>query len=397
MFEPDVLRQEDALIACRRRLHERPELSFHEFETTEYLENALREMGVDELSRPCKTGLIAVIHGTKPGKAATLGVRADIDALPIQEDNDLPYRSKTPGVMHACGHDAHAAIALTLARLLCARRSELCGTVRLLFQHAEELPPGGAIEMVRAGAAEGLDAVLGIHLSTTFPSGYFGVRAGALTANTDRFDITILGKGGHCALPETCIDPVVTGAQIILALQTLVSRKMAAVDPAVVSVCQASAGNAYNIIPNTMTLTGTTRCLGPQARAFLHAEMERIVRGITQAAGAGCEFSWQDGYPSVMNDEGLTKLAEQLIEARFGAERVLHISPLMPGEDYPYFLENGKRPGFFVELGTRNAACGSDQPHHNPHFKIDEDCLKYGVQFLLDMVLRLLDGTRDAL
>ena len=188
-----------------------------------------------------------------------------------------------------------------------------------------------------------------------------------------------------------------TGAQIILALQTLVSRRMAAVDPAVVSVCQASAGNAYNIIPNTMTLTGTTRCLGPQARAFLHAEMERIVCGITQAAGAGYEFSWQDGYPSVMNDEGLTKLAEQLIEARFGAERVLHISPLMPGEDYPYFLENGKRPGFFVELGTRNAACGSDQPHHNPHFKIDEDCLKYGVQFLLDMVLRLLDGTRDAL
>ena len=299
--------------------------------------------------------------------------------------------------MHACGHDAHAAIALTLARLLCARRSELCGTVRLLFQHAEELPPGGAIEMVRAGAAEGLDAVLGIHLSTTFPSGHFGVRAGALTANTDRFDITILGKGGHCALPETCIDPVVTGAQIILALQTLVSRKMAAVDPAVVSVCQVTAGNAYNIIPNTMTLTGTTRCLGPQARAFLHAEMERIVRGITQAAGAGCEFSWQDGYPSVMNDEGLTKLAEQLIEARFGADYVLHISPLMPGEDYPYFLENGKRPGFFVELGTRNAACGSDQPHHNPHFKIDEDCLKYGVQFLLDMTLRLLDGTRDAL
>lgn len=397
MFEPDVLRQEDALVACRRRLHERPELSFCEFETTEYLENALREMGVDELSRPCKTGLIATIHGTKPGSAATLGVRADIDALPIQEDNDLPYRSKTPGVMHACGHDAHAAIALTLARLLCARRSELCGTVRLLFQHAEELPPGGAIEMVRAGAAEGLDAVLGIHLSTTFPSGYFGVRAGALTANTDRFDITILGKGGHCALPETCIDPVVTGAQIILALQTLVSRKMAAVDPAVVSVCQANTGNAYNIIPNTMTLTGTTRCLGPQARAFLHAEMERIVRGITQAAGAGCEFSWQDGYPSVMNDEGLTKLAEQLIEARFGAERVLHISPLMPGEDYPYFLEDGKRPGFFVELGTRNAACGSDQPHHNPHFKIDEDCLKYGVQFLLDMTLRLLDGTRDAL
>ena len=265
MFEPDVLRQEDALIACRRRLHERPELSFCEFETTEYLENALREMGVDELSRPCKTGLIAVIHGTKPGSTATLGVRADIDALPIQEDNDLPYRSKTPGVMHACGHDAHAAIALTLARLLCARRSELCGTVRILFQHAEELPPGGAIEMVRAGAAEGLDAVLGIHLSTTFPSGHFGVRAGALTANTDRFDITILGKGGHCALPETCIDPVVTGAQIILALQTLVSRKMAAVDPAVVSVCQANAGNAYNIIPNTMTLTGTTRCLGPQA------------------------------------------------------------------------------------------------------------------------------------
>ena len=397
MFESDVLQQESALIASRRQLHEHPELSFQEFETTDYLEKELRAMGADELSRPCKTGLIAVIRGQKPGSAATLGVRVDIDALPIQEDNDLPYRSKTPGVMHACGHDGHAAIGLALARLLCARRDQFCGSVRLLFQHAEELPPGGAIEMVRAGAADGLDALLGIHLSTTFPSGHFGVRPGALTANTDRFDITIRGKGGHCALPETCIDPVVTGAQLILALQTLVSRRMAAVDPAVVSVCQVSAGNAYNIIPNTMTLAGTTRCLGPQARAFLHAEMEKLVRGITQAAGAGYEFSWQDGYPSVMNDEKLTKLAEQLIELRFGADYVLHIPPLMPGEDYPYFLQDGKRPGFFVELGTRNAACGSDQPHHNPRFKIDEDCLKYGLQFLLDMTLRLLDGTRDAL
>ena len=397
MFDTDVLQLEPALVACRRQLHAHPELSFQETATTRYLETQLREMGVDAIHAPCKTGRIAVIHGKKPGAARALGVRADIDALPIQEDNDLPYRSQIPGVMHACGHDAHAAIALTLARLLCAHRNAFCGEVRILFQHAEELPPGGAIEMLRAGAAEGLDALLALHLSTTFPSGYFGVRPGALTANTDRFDITIRGKGGHCALPEMCIDPIVIGAQVILALQTLVSRRVAAADAAVVSICQANAGNAYNILPNTMTLTGTTRCMGPEARAFLRREMEQIVRGITQAGGAAYDFAWQDGYPSVMNDAALTALAEQCITERFGAERVLHIGPLMPGEDFSYFLESGKRPGFFAELGTRSAACGSDQPHHNPHFKIDEDCMKYGVQFLYDMTLRLLDGTRATL
>ena len=397
MVSKEILALEQDMIAWRRWMHRHAELSFEEKNTTQFLEKTLRSFGITDLERPTETGLVAKIHGTKKGKPAAVGIRADIDALPIQEDNDLPFRSEHDGVMHACGHDGHAAMLLAAAKVMQEHREEICGEVRLLFQHAEELPPGGAIEMVRAGAAEGLDAVLGLHLSSVFPTGQFGLRAGALTANTDRFDITILGRGGHCAYPEQCIDVVTTGAQLILALQTLVSRRVSANSPTVLSVCRVEAGNAYNILPNAMTITGTTRCFGPEARSFLRTEMERITKGVAQSAGAEYEFSWQEGYPSVMNDEALTALAQNVLENRFGKAQTFVIEPLMPGEDYPYFLENGRRPGFFVELGTRNEAIGCDKPHHNPGYRMDESALKYGAQYFVDMIAALLDGERSHL
>jgi len=396
-FSPEALRLEPALLKWRRTLHAHPELSFEETETTAFLEKTLRAIGVNTISHPTKTGLVAVLRGTKSGTPARIGLRADIDALPIRENSGLPFASEVPGVMHACGHDGHAAILLAAAKLLHEHPEQFCGEVRLLFQPAEELPPGGAIDMVRAGAAEGLDAVLGLHLSSAYPTGKFGVRAGALTSNTDRFDITLTGRGGHCAYPEQCVDVVVTGAQLVCALQTLVSRRVAADAPTVVSVCRLEAGTAYNILPGEMTIIGTTRCFGPEARVFLRSEMERITKGIAESAGAGWNLTWQEGYPSVVNDKTLTAAAERSIRARFGEAAVLPIGPILPGEDFPYFLENGRRPGFFVELGSRNEALGCDRPHHNPGYKLDESALLYGVQYTADLVRRLLNGTRDCL
>lgn len=235
MISKEVLELEPQLIAWRRALHAQPELSFEEVQTTDFLVEQLSQIPGLTLQRPTKTGVVAVLRGSRPGR--TIALRADIDALPIQEETGLPFASRVPGVMHACGHDGHAAMQLAAARILAAEREQLCGEVRFLFQHAEELPPGGAVEMLQAGVMEGVSEVYGMHLSSNFPTGTFGVRSGALTSATDRFDIRVIGKGGHSAFPETCVDPIVTAAQIITALQTVVARQIRAVEPAVVSVC----------------------------------------------------------------------------------------------------------------------------------------------------------------
>ncbi len=394
-FDESVRELEPQLLSWRRRLHAHPERSFEEVETTTFLERALLDMGVDAIQRPTKTGLVARVFGTGAGTPAVLGVRADIDALPIPEENDLPYRSGVAGVMHACGHDGHAAMLLALAKLLVGARESFCGEARLIFQHAEELPPGGAIELLCAGAAEGVDAMLGLHLSSNFDTGVFGVKSGVLTAAVDRFDVLVRGRGGHCAFPEQCLDPVVAAAEIVLALQTIVSRRVAAGEPAVVSVCEMHAGTAYNIIPSEARLTASVRSFGAETRALLEREARRIAENVAMAHGCQSEFIWECGYPSVVNDERLTRFAAARIQSRFGQAKLLPIGCIMPGEDYAYFLDG--RPGFFVELGTKNADKGCDMPHHNPRYRLDEDALLFGLQYEFDMVRALLDGTRAAL
>ncbi len=388
----EVRAAEAELIECRRALHKRPELSFQEYETTAFIEERLRSMGADAIERPTNTGLVAHIYGSKPGKPAVAALRADIDALPITEENNLPFCSENPGVMHACGHDGHTAILLCLASLLCESRESFCGEARLIFQHAEELPPGGAVELYRAGASKGADALLGLHLSSAYPTGAFGVKCGALTANVDRFDITLTGRGGHCALPEQCIDPVTAGAQLVMALQTVVSRRVAANDPAVLSVCTLSAGDSYNIIPDTAYLSGTTRSFSDATRSLMEAEIRRVTDGVALATGTQAAVEWTAGYPSVYNDETLTDAARAVLRARFGEDALLEIGCVAPGEDFSYFLADA--PGFFVELGTRTPAGGCDMPHHNPRYRMDETALARGVQFELDMLRYLLDGTR---
>lgn len=388
--EKTVAALEPELIEWRRRLHAHPEISFEEYETTAFIARALEKMGV-AFERPTKTGLVARIAGAKPGEAGVLGFRADIDALPMPEENDLPYRSQCENVMHACGHDGHTAMLLGLAELLSKDKDSFCGEARLFFQHAEELPPGGAIELVKAGAADGVDAMIGLHLSSDFPTGVFGVKSGVLTANVDRAEIRVTGKGGHCAFPQLCADPVVAASEIVLAAQSIVSRRVAPKEPAVVSICEIHGGTAYNIIPDDVCLSASIRSFGGTVRGLIRSELAAVCEGVAGAHRCKADVEWVEGYPSVVNDETLAQIALERIVSRFGPENAERIGVIMPGEDFSYFLDG--RPGFFVELGTRNASIAADRPHHNPKYRMDESALVLGTQFEFDMARALLDGT----
>jgi amidohydrolase len=391
-FESEVKEAEQDMISWRRHLHAHPELSFREYATSDYIEAKLKEFGNIAIARPTATGVIGTIEGTMPGTRASVGIRADIDALPITEETGLDYASGQPGVMHACGHDGHTAILLAVAKILARHRDSFCGTLRLIFQPAEELPPGGAIDLKRAGAADGLDVMLALHLSSAFDTAVFGIKGGTLTANVDRFDITVHGHGGHCAFPELCADPILAAASLIETLQSIVSRKTAAADPVVISVCEVSAGTAYNIIPDEARMTASVRTFGDSTRALVQREVRAMAEHVAAAQGCTAEVQWESGYPSVENDPKLADLAEACVISRFGPEKALRIGTIMPGEDFSYFIDD--KPGFFAELGTRNLEKHTDRPHHNSHYCMDEDALKYGVQYFIDMVRKLLDGTR---
>ena len=384
----DIHSQAQALlprcIADRRWFHQHAELSFQEFETAAYIEKVLAEIPGLALSRPTATSVMAVLKTGRPGRC--LAIRADIDALPIDEANQLPYRSCNQGAMHACGHDGHAAILLNAVRLLAARREELAGELRFIFQHAEETPPGGAVEVIRAGVLEGVDEVFGLHLTSTLPTGKFGVCSGVLTSATDRFEIEITGKGGHSSMPQECVDPIVVGAQIIMGLQTVLSRSIKPSDMAVLSVCQANAGSAYNIIPGSMHLTGSVRSYDEAVRQTAEQRIRAISQGIAQAAGAAVEVDYIRGYDSIYNDPALTQWARELIAQQFGPEAVQELSPIAPGDDFCYYDQ--VCPGFFLELGAANPAKGSDAPHHNARYRLDEDALAYGLEYTAALLAR---------
>lgn len=371
------------VIQWRRHFHRHAELSFQEYATTEYILEQLKDLEGVEISRPTKTGLVARIKGGKPGR--TIAFRTDIDALPIVEDNDLEFISETPGVMHACGHDGHCAMLMGLTTMASRHRRELCGDLVMIFQHAEELPPGGAIEMYNAGVMNGVDELYGYHLSSNFPTGTLGIHAGALTAATDRFDIKVLGKGGHSSMPEMCVDPVAIGVEIIVGLQQITSRNIRALDPAVLSVCQVSAGDAYNIIPQEMMITGSVRTFTRDVRDKIHDRIVEISQGICAAHGAKCQVSYDWGYDTVVNDKALIDNVEQALVDWFGPQCILHIEPVMPGEDFSALQKDC--PACFIEIGTRNEDKGTNTPHHNPHYMMDEEGLRYGMGLIASIVL----------
>jgi amidohydrolase len=373
-------------IHWRRHLHARPELSFEEHETSAFVADLLHSFGGLEIEHPTPTSVVAVLRSGRPGK--TLAFRADMDALPIQEENDVPYASTRPGVMHACAHDAHTAILLAAARILTERRDELAGELRFVFQHAEELPPGGAQELVDAGVMDGVDAVVGIHLFSTVPVGLVAAQPGPLLAFADTFRIEVHGRGGHAAAPHETVDPIVVAAQVVTNLQQLVSRTIDPLDQGVVSVTRISGGTAKNVIPETVELLGTVRTFKPETKTALVAGIERVLRGVTEAHGATYTFHYEDGYPAVVNDAEVAAIVEEAARAELGEHAVTRIEPVMGGEDFSAYLH--RAPGAFFVVGTRNEAIGAAFPHHHPRFAIDEASLRDGIAVFARTALDML-------
>ena len=378
------------VIADRRQFHENPELGFQEFETARGVVERLEAMGVEDIRTGIAvTGVTGLIHGGKgPGKVVLL--RADMDALPIQEENEVEYVSQVPGKMHACGHDAHTAMLLGIARVLTERKTEFAGTVKLLFQPAEE-GGGGAKVMIDEGVMSDpdVDAVFGMHMDQGSPVGTISTRPGPLLAAADRFHVTIRGKGGHGAHPDLTHDPIAIGAQIVTALQTIVAREIDPIEPAVCTVGALIAGDAANVIPDTAILRGTLRSFDPGVREHLAEAVERLCVGIGEAMRAEIDFEYRPGYPATVNDPEMTRLVLEVAAEVVGAENAVEKSQSMGAEDFSYFLE--QRPGCFYFVGSVNEEKGLTWGHHHPRFDIDEESMAHGMEVMIRTVLRYLD------
>jgi amidohydrolase len=376
----------EEVIAWRRHLHANPELSFQEEKTSQFVYDTLQSFGHLELSRPTKTSVVARLIGHQPGRV--VAIRADMDALRIQEENTFDFVSKNPGVMHACGHDGHTAMLLGTAKILSKLRGQINGEVRFLFQHAEELFPGGAKEMVQAGVLDGVDVVIGTHLWSPLEYGKIGIVYGPMMASPDRFFIRIIGKGGHAAMPHQTIDAIAIGAQVVTNLQYIVSRCVDPLEPLVVSVTQFVAGTTHNVIPGSVEIQGTVRSFDQTLRKKVPEMMERIIKGITEAHGANYDFEFEYGYDPVINDDDITRIMEETVKEVFGEEAIEHINPTMGGEDFSAFQQ--RVPGSFFYVGAGNKEKGIIYPHHHPRFTIDEDALEIGIRLFVHAAFKLL-------
>ncbi|MEI4711172.1 M20 peptidase aminoacylase family protein [Bacillus cereus] len=353
----------ETLISIRRNLHEHPELSYEEFETTKAIKNWLEEENITIINSNLETGVIAEVSGNRNGPL--IAIRADIDALPIQEETNLPYASKIHGKMHACGHDFHTAAIIGAAYLLKEKESSLSGTVRFIFQPAEE-SSNGACKVIEAGHLHGVQAIFGMHNKPDLPVGTIGIKDGPLMAGVDRFEIEIHGVGTHAAVPDAGVDPIVASSQIVMALQTIVSRNISSSHNAVVSVTNIHSGNTWNVIPEKATLEGTVRTFQTETREKIPALMKRIIQGVSDALGVKTEFRFYAGPPAVHNDTSLTNLSTQVAETM--NLNIISPTPSMAGEDFSFYQQ--EIPGSFVFMGTS----GTHEWHH-PSFTVDERAL----------------------
>ena len=372
------------VVEWRRWLHQRPEMGFREQLTAEFITQKLQEWEIDHQTGVAKTGIVATISSSRPGPV--LAIRADMDALPIQEENEVPYRSQHDGVMHACGHDGHTAIALGTAYYLSQHREDFAGTVKIIFQPAEE-GPGGAKPMIEAGVLKNpdVDAIIGLHLWNNLPLGTIGVRSGALMAAVEEFSCTILGKGGHGAIPQQTIDSVVVSAQIVNALQTIVARNINPLESAVVTIGQLHAGTAFNIIADTARMSGTVRYFNPALDGYFGKRVEQIIAGTCQSHGANYELDYRRHYPALINDAGMTELVRSVAEAVVETpEGVVPECQTMGGEDMSYFLQ--AVPGCYFFLGSANPTKDLAYPHHHPRFDFDETALGTGIEIFVRCV-----------
>ncbi len=381
------------VVADRRAIHRYPELGYQEHRTAALVAETLSQLGIEVRSGVGGTGVVGLLRGSRPGKTVLL--RADMDALPIQEEinaENAAYVSQNPGVMHACGHDAHTAMLLGAARLLAARREQIAGAVKLMFQPAEENGGAGAKRMIEDGVLDGpaVDAAFGVHVGGP-DAGKIALRAGPNNGSSDRFIITVRGRGGHASRPDRAVDPVVVGAYIVTALQTLISREISPAEQGVITVGSLTAGTIFNVIPDTAVLKGTFRASSPEVRDHLRARIPEVAQGIAAAmrATAECE-EFGTGYPVMVSDPAMVDLARAAIGETLGAANVVEAERAMGGEDFSFVLE--RVPGAFIRVGCRNPAWQEARPAHSPRFALDEAALPYGVAALASVALRFLDG-----
>lgn len=386
-FETMLADVKEDVLRWRRHIHAHPELSFQEHNTADYIADALAGFGGLTLTRLTPNSVIADLKGAHDGPRYAL--RADIDALPIQEENDEAFCSTVPGVMHACGHDAHAAMLLGAAKVLTQCQSVLHGSVRFIFQHAEEVPPGGAQELVDLGVLDGVEKIFGLHVMPNFPTGEVVLKEGVFCASTDNFDITIEGKGGHGSMPHLCIDPVTIGAEVVMALQNVVSRRIDPLQVPVLSIATFQSGESYNVIPERVKLAGTLRTHYDSVRQQVPQQMDQIIAGITAAHGARFTLNWTRGYASGNNHPDACAIARKVVSAALGEQALREMAhPLFGGEDFSSYQQ--KIPGCFLFIGSGNQQIGATYGVHNPRFRLDEAALQIGVKLHVGFIQHLL-------
>jgi amidohydrolase len=388
----------DEVVELRHQFHKHPETAWKEVETTRKIESLLREWGFEHIRRGVRGTSCGVVADLNPGREGpSIALRADMDALAIKEENSVPYVSECEGVMHACGHDSHMAILLGAARVLSLIKDDLPGRVRLIFQPAEE---GGSTSenypgaecMIREGVLEGIDAIAGLHIWSPLETGLVAVRPGAFMSACDSWTVRIYGKGGHGAMPQDAIDPTLAATTFVNLLQTIVSREVDPKEIAILSVGKIITGSAFNIIPDSVEVTGTTRTFNPAIQDNMPVMIQRIADGVCAALRCRAELEYTRFVPPTINDEELTKQFIETAKGIIGEERV-QISPLiMVSEDFSYFQE--KIPGVFFFLGCGNPAKGTDNPHHSPRFNVDDDALSTGVELLAGFAAEFLAGKR---
>lgn len=379
------------LVKLRQELHQYPELAYQEFKTSERVAKELSQLKLKVKKGIAKTGVVGILEGKKNGK--TVALRADMDALPIQEQTNFPYKSKNKGIMHACGHDLHMTCVIGAATILTEMKDELKGNVTFIFQPSEEVHPGGAKPMIQAGVLKNpnVSGIFGLHCDSAIPVGKIGVRDGPMMAQADDFDIIVKGIAGHGARPHDGVDAIVVASQIIQALQTIPSRKISPVEPVVISIGKIEGGTARNIICDRVILKGTARSLSQEVARRIPKLLKEIASGIAKSAGASAEVTYHTGYPVLINHPGATDLARSVISKMYGREAVFEIKkPMMGAEDFAYYLQ--KVPGSFLRLGIRNPAKDAIHPWHHPKFTVDEDAIKIGASVLAGVAFDFLNG-----
>ncbi len=372
------------LVRWRRDFHRHPEIANEEKRTSDVIRRFLEDLGLPVRSA-AGTGLIAVLEGA--GKGKTVALRADMDALPLQEEGDKEYKSLNAGAAHACGHDGHMAILMGVAKFLAGRKDGFPGRVVFLFQPAEERPPGGAKRMIEEGALEGVDAVFGLHLWQPLPTGTVGIVKGAMMAQSDEFSLVVRGKGGHGSMPHTAIDPILAASHIVVNVQTIVSRNVDPLKPCVVSFGTVSGGTVFNIIPAEVSLSGTVRSFDASIQDLAQRRLQEIAEETARALGASCSFNYVKGYPALVNHSGMVDFVTGMAAKVFGENCLKRIDPIMGGEDFAYYLQ--EVPGAFFFFG---AGDGCPFPHHHPGFEIDEKALPQAVLLMASLAVEFLEG-----